>query len=149
MIKFNYGRRIEGVGLLHWRCRIGVFVLHKEYGCNLYILISSEWWVPSSILLSVFVSSYKISKTWRRLYFYISGCWCLPHLSALFPQTKVTTREFGTGQELVASEKQLFLKGEMFGKEDNFESITEKLHSRINNLEDRTIKQSVRLFVDI
>lgn len=37
----------------------------------------------------------------------------------------------------------------MFGKEDNFESITEKLHSRINNLEDRTIEQSVRLFVDI
>ncbi|XP_012243955.1 uncharacterized protein LOC100741474 isoform X2 [Bombus impatiens] len=78
--------------------------------------------------------------------FLLTGCWCLPHLSALFPQTKVITREFGTGQELVASEKQLFLKGEMFGKEDNFESITEKLHSRINNLEDRTIKQSDRLF---
>ena len=78
------------------------------------------------------------------LHFYISGWWCLLHFSTLFPLTKVITRQFGVGP----SDKPLFLKWEMFRKEDNFESITEKLHDRINNLEDRTIEQSVRIFLD-
>ncbi|KAK9293792.1 hypothetical protein QLX08_011351 [Tetragonisca angustula] len=75
-----------------------------------------------------------------------NGWWCLLHYSTLFPLTKVITRQFGVGQKLIPSDKPLFLKWEMFKKEDNFESITEKLHNRISNLEDRSIEQSDRLF---
>ncbi|XP_043516983.1 uncharacterized protein LOC122532342 [Frieseomelitta varia] len=76
----------------------------------------------------------------------LTGWWCLLHYSTLFPLTKVITQQFGVGQKLNPSDKPLFLKWEMFRKEDNFESITEKLHSRISNLEDRSIEQSDRLF---
>ncbi|XP_017764735.1 PREDICTED: uncharacterized protein LOC108554098 isoform X2 [Eufriesea mexicana] len=68
------------------------------------------------------------------------GYWCLPQLLTLFSSTKVITHQFGFGSELIANDKRLF------AKEDNFESITDKLHSRINNLENQATEQSDRIF---
>ncbi|XP_031364516.1 uncharacterized protein LOC102678671 [Apis dorsata] len=67
----------------------------------------------------------------------LTGSWYLVHLLRLFPVTKVITQYFGS--ELVVSDKQLFLKEEMFEK-NNFQSIIEKLYNKINNLEDQVEK---------
>lgn len=79
----------------------------------------------------------------KEQYFYISGSWYLVHLLRLFPVTKVITQYFGS--ELVVSDKQLFLKEEMFEK-NNFQSIIEKLYNKINNLEDQ-VEKPVRVFI--
>ncbi|XP_026295317.1 uncharacterized protein LOC551485 isoform X2 [Apis mellifera] len=72
----------------------------------------------------------------------LTGSWYLVHLLRLFPVTKVITQYFGS--ELIVSDKQLFLKEEMFEK-NNFQSIIEKLYNKINNLEDQTTEKSDQL----
>ncbi|PBC25807.1 SUN domain-containing protein [Apis cerana cerana] len=70
------------------------------------------------------------------------GSWYLVHLLRFFPVTKVITQYFGS--ELVVNDKQLFLKEEMFEK-NNFQSIIEKLYNKINNLEDQTMEKPDQL----
>ncbi|XP_076629520.1 uncharacterized protein LOC143345861 [Colletes latitarsis] len=75
----------------------------------------------------------------------LTGSWCLPYLSTSFLPTKIVTRQSEKASDLFAADKLQSLGEEYFEKEGDFTSIAEKLNSRINSLEHRTIDHTNRL----
>ncbi|XP_076685863.1 klaroid protein isoform X2 [Andrena cerasifolii] len=123
--------------------------LHRIYLFMVKVFFFDSWLLSRVSNIRRWIQQQKSPKVlWIALLplLILTGWWCSTYLSTFFLSTKVLTRQIRSASDLLTSDERLLSMEGGFGKAANyFNLITERLDSRINSLEDRTLQQHNRL----